>query len=192
MNRYTDFDGIILKNSRIGDYHKGVKIFSPDDGITDAIAYGGYKPKSKLGSLVSPMVCGHFVLYHSPSSKKPKIDDFSPESCFLKIQVNLEKYYIVLTWFEIVIKSHGGGDSSAGIYSLLVDCMRKLDECPDGLCAGINVHFLNSTLNLMGFYPDNYFQKPDSMLEYQEQLLSLVQRVLECKLNTLSGAYEIQ
>ena len=191
MNRYTDFDGIILKNSRVGDYHKGIKIFSPADGIIDATAYGGYKPKSKLGPLVSPMAYGHFVLYYSPSSRKPKIEDFSPENCFLKIQVNLEKYYMVLTWFEIIIKSHGGGDSSAEIYSLLIDSMKKLEECPDGLNISVNVHFLNNALNLMGFPPDNYFQKPDSVLQYKEELLSLIQRVLECKLNTLSGAYEI-
>ena len=78
MNRYTELDGIILKNTRIGEYHKGVKIFSPESGITEATAYGGYKPKSKIGPLVSPLACGHFVLYHTPKAKNPKIEDFSP------------------------------------------------------------------------------------------------------------------
>ena len=79
MNRYTELDGIILKNSRIGEFHKGVRIFSPESGITEATAYGGYKPKSKIGPLVSPLSCGHFVLYHNPKARKPKIEDFSPE-----------------------------------------------------------------------------------------------------------------
>ena len=111
MNRYTELDGIILKNSRIGEFHKGVRIFSPDSGITESTAYGGYKPKSKIGPLVSPLACGHFVLYQSPSARKPKIEDFSLEYTFLLIQSDIKKYYTVLTWFEVVMRTHGGGDS---------------------------------------------------------------------------------
>ena len=226
MNRYTELDGIILKNSRLGEFHKGVRIFSPEYGITDATASGGYKPKSKIGPLVSPLSCGHFVLYHSPSSRKPKIEDFSPEYTFLLIQSDIKKYYTVLTWFEVVIRTHGGGDSSSDLFYLLVSSMQLLEIAKEEEILYINVQFLLRFLNLMGFPPVSYFQKADYVVEsnklsagifkyldytlglpvseavhirlgrkdaalLEQSVLSMVQTVLECRLNTLSGAFDI-
>ncbi|MBO7429926.1 MAG: DNA repair protein RecO [Spirochaetia bacterium] len=226
MNRYTELDGIILKNSRIGEFHKGVRIFSPEYGITEATAYGGYKPKSKIGPLVSPLACGHFVLYQSPSARKPKIEDFSPEYTFLQIQTDIKKYYTVLTWFEVVMRTHGGGDSSSELFYLLIASMQLLEVAKEDEILYINVQFLLRFLNLMGFPPVSYFQKSDSMvklnklsagvfkyLDYtlglpfdqavhirlgrkdaallEQSVLSMVQGVLECTLNTLSGAFDI-
>ena len=189
MNRYTELDGIILKNSRIGEYHKGVRIFSPEYGITEATAYGGYKPKSKIGPLVSPLACGHFVLYHTPKAKNPKIEDFSPVHNFLSIQTDLQKYYKVLTWFEIIIRTHGGGSSSAEIYELLIESMKLLDSCAEDQIVLINIEYLLRCLDLLGFPPNIYLQKQNSMLEYKKlenDVLDTVQKVLECRLNSLS------
>ena len=189
MNRYTELDGIILKNTRIGEYHKGVRIFSPDSGITEATAYGGYKPKSKIGPLVSPLACGHFVLYHTPKAKNPKIEDFSPVHNFLSIQTDLQKYYKVLTWFEIIIRTHGGGSSSAEIYELLIESMKLLDSCAEDQIVLINIEYLLRCLDLLGFPPNIYLQKQNSMLEYKKlenDVLDTVQKVLECRLNSLS------
>ena len=226
MNRYTELDGIILKNSRIGEFHKGVRIFSPEYGITEATAYGGYKPKSKIGPLVSPLSCGHFVLYQSPSARKPKIEDFSPEYSFLQIQTDIKKYYTVLTWFEVIMRTHGGGDSSSELFYLLIASMQLLELAKEDEILYINVQFLLRFLNLMGFPPVSYFQKSDSMVEsdklsagvfkyldytlglpfdqavhirlsrkdaalLEHSVLSMVQSVLECTLNTLSGAFDI-
>lgn len=226
MNRYTELDGIILKNSRIGDFHKGVRIFSPVSGITEATAYGGYKPKSKIGPLVSPLACGHFVLYHNPKSKKPKIEDFSPEYTFILIQSDIKKYYTVLTWFEVIMRTHGGGDSSSDLFYLLLAFMQLLEVAKEEDILYINVQFLLRFLNLMGFHPVSYFQKPDYVVEsnklsagifkyldytlglsppeavhirlgrkdaalLEQSVLSMLQTVLECRLNTLSGAFDI-
>lgn len=224
MNRYTELDGIILKNSRIGEFHKGVRIFSPESGITEATAYGGYKPKSKIGPLVSPLSCGHFVLYHNPKARKPKIEDFSPEHTFIAIQSDLKKYYTVLTWFEIILRSHGGGDSSAGFYLNLISFMQLLENAPEDQIVYINIQCILRFLSILGFPPDIYLQKRNSMIEYtkeslsagifkyvdytsglspeqavrikldrkdvvllEDAVLSIVQTVLECRLNTLSG-----
>lgn len=226
MNRYTELDGIILKNSRLGEFHKGVRIFSPEYGIAEATAYGGYKPKSKIGPLVSPLSCGHFVLYHSPSSRKPKIEDFSPEYTFLLIQSDIKKYYTVLTWFEVVMRTHGGGDSTSDLFYLLVSSMQLLEVAKEEEIIYINVQFLLRFLNLMGFPPVSYFQKADYVVEsnklsagifkyldytlglpvseavhirlgrkdaalLEQSVLSMVQTVLECRLNTLSEAFDI-
>ena len=226
MNRYTELDGIILKNSRIGEFHKGVRIFSPEYGITEATAYGGYKPKSKMGPLVSPLACGHFVLYHSPSARKPKIEDFSPEFTFFLLQSDIKKYYTVLTWFEVVMRTHGGGDSSSDLFCLLVSFMQLLEVAKEEEIIYINVQFLLRFLNIMGFPPVSYFQKADYVVEsnklsagifkyldytlglpsseavhirlgrkdaalLEQSVLSMVQTVLECRLNTLSGAFDI-
>ena len=189
MNRYTELDGIILKNTRIGEYHKGVRIFSPDSGITEATAYGGYKPKSKIGPLVSPLACGHFVLYHTPKAKNPKIEDFSPVHNFLSIQTDLQKYYKVLTWFEIIIRTHGGGSSSSEIFELLIESMKFLDSCTEDQIVLINIEFLLRCMDLLGFPPNIYLQKQNSMVEYKKlesAVLDRIQAVLECRLNSLS------
>ena len=226
MNRYTELDGIILKNSRIGEFHKGVRIFSPEHGITESTAYGGYKPKSKIGPMVSPLACGHFVLYQSPSARKPKIEDFSPEFTFFLIQSDIKKYYTVLTWFEVVMRTHGGGDSSSDLFCLLFSFMQLLEVAKGEEIIYINVQFLLRFLNIMGFPPVSYFQKADFVVEsnklsagifkyldytlglpsseavhirlgrkdaalLEQSVLSMVQTVLECRLNTLSGAFDI-
>lgn len=250
MDRHIKQEGIILKNYRIGEYHKGAKVFSPQSGIADFTAYGGYKGKSKLGPLVSPVTSGIFSIYRKSGSKNAKIEEFYPENYFEGIKRDLKKYYAVMAWFEIVIKMHGGGDSMEDLYRLLLRSMEYLENCDPAFADDISIQFLLKTLKMTGFPLDIencgicgkkidkssyvYFQKNRSVIlcrrcgtageetissgilkyieytsdldlsaalkisvcrEDREQLKKIlfltIQSVLECRLNALSGIFDI-
>ena len=48
MNRSHSTDAIVLKNTRIGEIHKGVVMLTSDEGLVNAIAHGAYSQKGKL------------------------------------------------------------------------------------------------------------------------------------------------
>lgn len=151
MERYTRQEGIIFRNFRIGEYHKGVRVFTGENGIMDLTAYGGYKGKSKLGPMVAPVTSGTFTLYQKPGIKTIKIEEFSPDNVFMELKSNLTKYYAVLLWFEIILKSHGGGDSSQEIYNLLLESMKLLESCPDSREPYITNQFMLRILMFLGY-----------------------------------------
>ena len=87
------------------------------------------------------------------------------------------------------MRTHGGGSSSSEIYELLIGSMVYLDSCSEDQIVLINIEFLLRCLDLLGFPPNIYLQKHNSMIEYKKlesAVLDTVQTVLECRLNTLS------
>ena len=151
MERYERQEGIIFRNFRIGEYHKGVRVFTSENGIMDLTAYGGYKGKSRLGPMVAPITSGTFTLYRKPGIKTIKIEEFNPDNVFFDIKSNLTKYNAVLLWFEIILRSHGGGDSSAEIYSLLLESMELLESSPESREPSMTNQFLLRILMLFGY-----------------------------------------
>ena len=166
MDRYTRQEGIILKNYRIGEYHKGVRVFSPEDGIVDFTAFGGYKGKSRIGPLVSPVTSGQFLLYKNPRYKIPRIEDFSPQNWFTGLKSDLRKYYIVLFWFETVIKTHAGGDSTEELYRLLMSSMEHLEKGGTDRIIYVSIQFMLRIISLLGLVPE-LEQEPSDVLSFK-------------------------
>ena len=148
MKRHLKLQGIVINNYRIQDYNKGVKIFTPEKGIISAIAYGGFRPKSRLGSLLQPLTFGEFNIYHDPVKKSYKINDYEPYFDYINIKNNLKKYYSTLLWFEIILKSHGGGEACIDLFNLLHKSMNILDKCSDGKGERLMIQFLMRTIIL--------------------------------------------
>lgn len=167
MDRYTRQEGIILKNYRIGEYHKGVRVFTPDNGIIDFTAFGGYKGKSRIGPLVSPVTSGIFLLYNNPRYKIPRIEDFTPIDWFTGLKSDLGCYYVVLFWFETVIRTHGGGESSGELYRLLHTSMQLLEKGPKEKIIYINIQFMIRIIYLLGLVPE-LEQEHSDMLSFKE------------------------
>ena len=128
MKRHLKLDGIILNSWRIQEFNRGIKIFTPDNGIINAVAFGAFRPKSRLGSLLQPVTSGEFNLYHDPVKKMYKITDYEPFDEYTAIKGDLFKYYSCLLWFEIIMKSHAGGESGEALFRLLSDSMNILEN----------------------------------------------------------------
>ncbi|MCL2704705.1 MAG: DNA repair protein RecO [Spirochaetaceae bacterium] len=150
IKRNLKLEGIIIRNYRIQDYHKGLVIFSPDIGIFHAIAYGGYKGKSKIGPSVQPLCKGKFDIYQDPVKKSNKILEYEPYVIYENIKNDLKKYFTALTWLEIIVKSHGGGESTTDFYYLLSESLGTLEQIPEILMDRLIVQFLLRTAILLG------------------------------------------
>jgi len=150
MKRNRKLEGIVIRNYRIQDFHKGTVVFSPDIGIFHAIAYGGYKGKSKLGPSVQPLCRGKFDIYMDPVKKSNKILEYEPFAIYENTKKDLKKYFTALSWLEITIKSHGGGESTKDFYYLLSSALDNLEHIPEKLLDRLIVQFLLRAAVLLG------------------------------------------
>jgi DNA repair protein RecO len=150
MKRNLKIEGIIVRNYRIQDYHKGTVIYSPDAGIIHAVAFGGYKGKSRLGPSVQPLTRGVFEIYHDPVKNSNKIAEYEPHNMYEEIKKDLKKYFTAVTWLEIALKAHGGGEGCTDLYKLLslsLDYLEKLSAVFDDR---IMIQFLLRCINILG------------------------------------------
>ena len=150
MKRNLKLEGIIIRNYRIQDYHKGTIIISPDIGIFHAVAYGGYKGKSKLGPSVQPLCKGKLDIYQDPVKKSNKILEYEPFAVYENVKNDLKKYFTALSWLEITVKSHGGGESTRDFYNLLSASLDTLEKIHEILLDRLSVQFLLRAAILLG------------------------------------------
>jgi DNA repair protein RecO (recombination protein O) len=129
MKRQLKIKGFIFSTYRIQEYNRGVKLLFPELGIINAIAYGANRPKSRLASLLQSLTYGEFNIYHDPVKKIYRISDYEPLLDYSGIKEDLVKYYTALLWFEIILKSHGGGESQEDFFILLFESLTLLENC---------------------------------------------------------------
>ncbi|MBN1409575.1 MAG: DNA repair protein RecO [Spirochaetales bacterium] len=154
MQRNQVTKGIILSINRVGEIHKGVTFLSPELGLVSAIAHGAWKTKSRLRATTQLFGYSEIFLYHDPVRKNNKITDMRPIALFPGLSRDMEKYYTACTCVEVILKSHGGGESVRDIFSLLLSTLTWLDkEGAEGI-GYIFIQFLFRFLSLAGYTPD--------------------------------------
>jgi DNA repair protein RecO (recombination protein O) len=127
MSRTFQTDAIVLRTFRVGDIHKGVTFLSSDSGLVDAVAYGAYKGKGKLGGSTDPFTWGHFYCYRDPVRGRTKINDIESYSIFEAIRGDLSRFYIACYWAELILASFGAGGESLLLFPLLLEALTRLD-----------------------------------------------------------------
>ncbi len=152
MNRNSATDVIILKNSRIGDIHKGVTMLTPQQGLLSAIAHGAYSQKGKLRGVTNPFCYGHCYLYTDPVKKSIKITDLSVNDFFSGLRESVTRFYSASLWAELVLKTFGGGAESDRLFTLLLDALRALDSAAD--FRPVSIQFLWRYLETAGLQPE--------------------------------------
>lgn len=155
MKRNITADVIVLKNYRIGEHHKGVVMLTRTEGVLQAVAYGGYKTKSKLRNTSSPFCASRCNLYYNPVKDSWKIVDMAERHFFPSIRESLEKFYVASLWSEIILKSFGGGESGDRLFTLFFRGLSLLEsESALESVEYISIQFLWRYLWLSGFQPD--------------------------------------
>jgi len=119
MNRNLKTSALILKNYRVGEYHKGTVLLTKDLGIINAVAYGGYKTRSKLGSKTEVFNYLRLYLYHDPVKNTYKITDTENVEIYENIRNDLKSIMTATLCCEIVLKTYGGGGEYSGTLSLM-------------------------------------------------------------------------
>lgn len=154
MRRTLVSETIILKNTPFGEIHKNVTMFTREFGLLNAVAYGALKGTGKLRSLTSPFAFGTVYLYNEPVKGSYKITDLDVKEFFEGIRQNLRKFFAASLWAEIVLYSHGGGESSHALFEFLLEAMRHLDRLENEQDVPYaTIQFIWQYLKLMGAQP---------------------------------------
>ncbi len=154
MGRNLVLRGVVLKNNRIGEIHKGVMLFTDTAGIVSAIAHGAFSQKGKLRGVTNPFCAGTVYLYHDPVKDSYKITDFDVKSFFPGLRESVIRYYSANLWAEVILKSFGGGVSSEELFSLFLSALAKLDIADDRKAKTISFQYLFRYLDLVAAVPE--------------------------------------
>lgn len=152
MSRSFHTEGIILKNYRFGEIHKGVVFLSPREGLVDAVAFGAYSPKGKLRTVTDPLCTGTLYLYRDPVKGLVKITDMDCRSCFPGIRESVRKFFHASVFLETVLKTFGG--EGPFVYGLLVEALTLLEAMPEERLTELLVQFLFRYLAYAGVAPN--------------------------------------
>jgi DNA repair protein RecO (recombination protein O) len=153
MERNSTCKGIVLRNYRIGEIHKGVVLLTDRFGLLSAIAHGAYAQKGKLRSVTNPFCNGTFYLYHNPQKNSTKITDVSIDCFYQNLRDSLSKFYAASLWAEIVVKSFGGGDEGSPLYELLSRALEAADRADPRDVSRVSAQFIWRYLGIVGVRP---------------------------------------
>ncbi len=152
MSRNLKGEVIVLKSTRLQEFHKLVHLLSPTIGVIQAIAHGAYKGKGKLGATTELFTCSTAYLYYDPVKKSYKITEMEPLSFFDSIRTDLTRFYTASLMAEVVLKSYGGGEGYDQVYRLLKDSLTVLDSAAPP--ERVEIQYLWRLVGLLGFRPN--------------------------------------
>ncbi|MFW5801965.1 MAG: DNA repair protein RecO [Spirochaeta sp.] len=211
MQRDQCFTAIILSQRPVGEIHAGVTLLTEYQGMVSAIAHGVHSARGSLRGKIAPFTIAEFDLYHDPVKNRSKITDVVIETQLPGIRENIERYFTASLWAEIILKTHGGGEASSFVYSLLYESLHSLSMCDPRDIRRRSIQFLLRWLDGVGGIEDRQLSllSAESLMyvhtslrtelqesfsvalpeESQRQLLGWCYRVLyqeiELELNTL-------
>ena len=154
MNRSHSTRAIVLKNSRIGEIHKGVVMLTADSGLVSAIAHGAYSQKGKLRGTTNLFCTGTVYLYTDPVRDSVKITDFDVSEFYSPIRDELGRFYTASLWAETVLKTYGTGGESEHLFGLLLSALDELSSRPSADAPLVSIHYFWRFLRLSGTQPD--------------------------------------
>jgi len=120
--------GIILKQTKLGEFDKIVTIYAPEFGKLRAVAKGACRPKSKLGGNVEPLTYSLMLL-----AKGRNLDIITQSQMingFLALKSDLWHMARGLYILELVDSFTVEGGENRPLFDLLIDTLNQLSE-PD-------------------------------------------------------------
>ncbi len=147
-------EAVILRKYRVGEIHKGLKIFSPSLGIVNVIAHGAYRMRNRFRIVTEPFSYSLLYLYLNPVAGSYKLTDVEAKNLFEGIRGNIKKFYIASLWSEIIMESKAGGSDFEILFNLFVRALSILDKISkSSTFALLSIQFLWKFLKLTGYLP---------------------------------------
>jgi DNA repair protein RecO (recombination protein O) len=153
MGRNLTSRAVVLRNRRVGEFHKGIDLFTEQYGIVHAIAYGAYKGTGKLTGVTDPFSSIFAYIYVNPVKQQYKISDVECYDQFVAIRTTLDKYYHASLWAEVLLKSFGGGEHSSRLFTLLLEALTLLEREGQERISYLTIQFLWHYIITLGFKP---------------------------------------
>lgn len=118
--------GIILKQTKLGEFDKIVTIYSQEYGKLRAVAKGACRPKSKLGGNVEPLT--HSLLFLARGRNLDIVTQSQAINGFLALKSDLGCMACGLYLLELVDCFTAEGGENRPLFDLLLDTLHRLSD----------------------------------------------------------------
>jgi DNA repair protein RecO (recombination protein O) len=127
-SRNYQTQGIILKQTKLGEFDKIVTIYTPEFGKLRAVAKGACRPKSKLAGNIEPLT--HSLMLLAKGRNLDIITQSQTINGFLALKSDLWRMACSLYILELIDYSTVEGGENRPLFDLLLDILNQLSE-PD-------------------------------------------------------------
>jgi DNA repair protein RecO (recombination protein O) len=127
-SRSYQTQGVILKQTKLGEFDKIVTIYTPEFGKLRAVAKGACRPKSKLGGNVEPLT--HSLMLLAKGRNLDIITQSQTINGFLALKSDLWRMACGLYILELIDSFTVEGGENRPLFDLLLDILHQLSE-PD-------------------------------------------------------------
>ena len=141
--------GIILKQTKLGEFDKIVTIYTPELGKLSAVAKGACRPKSKLGGNVEPLT--HSLMLLAKGRNLDIVTQSQTINGFLALKSDLWRMACGLYILELIDSFTIEGGENRPLFDLSLDILTQLSE-PDSSEAILR-YFELHLLHHLGYRP---------------------------------------
>jgi len=127
-SRSYQTEGVILKQTKLGEFDKIVTIYTPEFGKLKAVAKGACRPKSKLGGNVEPLT--HSLMLLAKGRNLDIVTQSQTINGFLALKSDLWRMACGLYILELIDSFTVEGGENRPLFDLLLDILNQLSE-PD-------------------------------------------------------------
>ncbi|MFP3898071.1 MAG: DNA repair protein RecO [Dehalococcoidia bacterium] len=142
-------EGIVLKQTKLGEFDKIVTVFTPEHGKLRAVAKGACRPKSKLAGNVEPLT--HSLLFLARGRNLNIVTQGQTVNSFLLLKSDLWSMASGLYVLELIDCFAVEGGENRALFNLLLETLNQLSE-PGSNEATLR-YFELRLLHLSGYRP---------------------------------------
>lgn len=148
-SRSYQTQGIVLRQTKLGEFDKIITIYTPEFGKLRAVAKGACRPKSKLGGNVEPLT--HSLMLLAKGRNLDIVTQSQTINGFLALKSDLWRMACGLYILELIDSFTVEGSESRPLFDLSLDVLNQLSE-PDSNEAILR-YFELHLLHYLGFRP---------------------------------------
>jgi len=141
--------GIILKQTKLGEFDKIVTIYTPEFGKLKAVAKGACRPKSKLGGNVEPLT--YSIMLLARGRNLDIITQSQTINGFLALKSDLWRMACGFYILELIDSFTVEGGENCPLFDLLLDILKQLSE--SGSNESLLRYFELHLLHHLGYRP---------------------------------------
>ena len=148
-SRSYQTEGIIIRQTKLGEFDKIVTMYTPEYGKLKAVAKGACRPKSKLGGNIEPLT--HSLMLLAKGRNLDIVTQSQTVNGFLPLKSDLWRMACGLYISELVDYFTVEGGENRPLFDLLIDTLQQLSE-PDSSDTALR-YFELHLLACLGYRP---------------------------------------
>lgn len=141
--------GIVLKQSKLGEFDKIVTVYSAEFGKLRAVAKGACRPNSKLGGNVEPLT--HSLMFLAKGRNLDIVTQSQTINGFLALKSDLRRLARALYILELVDSFTADGGENRPLFDLFLETLDRLSQ-PEGTDIALR-YFELHLLHHLGYRP---------------------------------------